>query len=47
MSGRLAGKVAFITGAAMKIDRIRGYGATVHVIRGYYAEAYAACEERA
>lgn len=35
------------TSPAMKIDRIRGYGATVHVIDGYYAEAYAACEERA
>jgi threonine dehydratase len=35
------------TSPVMKIDRIRGYGATVHVIRGYYADAYAACEERA
>jgi len=32
---------------AMKIDRIRGWGAQVHVVPGYYAEAYAACEERA
>jgi threonine dehydratase len=35
------------TSPQMKIDRIRSYGATVHVIRGYYADAYAACEERA
>jgi len=35
------------TSPAVKIDRIRGYGATVHVVDGYYAEAYAACEERA
>ncbi|HEY7477311.1 MAG TPA: threonine/serine dehydratase [Actinomycetota bacterium] len=35
------------TSPAMKIDRIRGYGATVHVVEGYYAEAFAACEERA
>ncbi len=35
------------TSPPMKIDRIRGYGATVHVVRGYYADAYAACEERA
>jgi threonine dehydratase len=32
---------------AMKIERIRSYGATVHVIDGFYADAYAACEERA
>ena len=31
----------------MKIEKIRAYGATVHVIDGFYAEAYAACEERA
>jgi threonine dehydratase len=31
----------------MKIERIRSYGATVHVVDGFYAEAYAACEERA
>jgi threonine dehydratase len=35
------------TSPAMKTDRIRAYGATVHVVDGYYAEAYAACEERA
>jgi threonine dehydratase len=35
------------TSPAMKIERIRSYGATVHVIDGFYAEAYAACEERA
>jgi threonine dehydratase len=35
------------TSPAYKIDRIRGYGATVHVVDGYYAEAFAACEERA
>lgn len=35
------------TSPAVKIDRIRGYGATVHVVDGYYADAYAACEERA
>jgi threonine dehydratase len=35
------------TSPAMKIERIRSYGATVHVVEGYYAEAYAACEERA
>ncbi|MGE5227877.1 MAG: threonine/serine dehydratase [Planctomycetaceae bacterium] len=35
------------TSPTMKIDRIRAYGATVHVIDGYYNEAYAACEERA
>jgi threonine dehydratase len=35
------------TSPTMKIDRIRAYGATVHVVDGYYAEAYAACEERA
>jgi threonine dehydratase len=35
------------TSPAAKIDRIRAEGATVHVIDGYYSEAYAACEERA
>ena len=35
------------TSPVMKIDRIRAYGATVHVIDGYYNDAYAACEERA
>ena len=35
------------TSPVMKIDSIRRYGATVHVIDGYYAEAFAACEERA
>jgi threonine dehydratase len=49
-AGRL-GHVAEIfvpaTSPAMKIDRIRAYGATVHVVDGYYADAYAACEERA
>ena len=35
------------TSPAMKIERIRSYGATVHVVDGFYAEAYAACEERA
>lgn len=31
----------------VKIGRIREHGAEVHVIPGYYAEAAAACEERA
>lgn len=35
------------TSPAVKIDTIRSWGATVHVVDGYYAEAYAACEERA
>jgi threonine dehydratase len=35
------------TSPPMKIERIRSYGATVHVVDGFYAEAYAACEERA
>ena len=35
------------TSPAMKIERIRSYGATVHVVAGFYADAYAACEERA
>jgi hypothetical protein len=35
------------TSPEMKIERIRSYGATVHVVDGFYAEAFAACEERA
>jgi threonine dehydratase len=35
------------TSPRMKIDLIRSWGATVHIVDGYYAEAYAACEERA
>ncbi len=35
------------TSPEMKIERIRSYGATVHVVDGFYPEAYAACEERA
>jgi threonine dehydratase len=35
------------TSPAVKIQRLRSYGATVHVIDGYYADAFAACEERA
>jgi threonine dehydratase len=35
------------TSTPMKVARIRSYGATVHVIDGYYADAFAACEERA
>jgi threonine dehydratase len=35
------------TSPPVKIDRIRALGAEVHVVAGYYAEAYAACEERA
>jgi threonine dehydratase len=35
------------TSPSVKLDRIRALGAEVHVIPGYYAEAYAACEERA
>jgi threonine dehydratase len=35
------------TSPAVKIDRIRSYGAEVHVVPGYYGDAYAACEERA
>jgi threonine dehydratase len=35
------------TSPPMKVQRIRSYGATVHVIDGYYADAFAACEERA
>ena len=31
----------------VKIERIREYGAKVHVVPGYYADAAAACEERA
>ncbi len=35
------------TSPQVKVDRIRALGAEVHVIPGYYADAYAACEERA
>lgn len=35
------------TSPQVKIDRIRAYGADVHVVAGYYGEAAAACEERA
>ena len=35
------------TSPAAKVDRIRANGATVHVVDGYYAQAFAACEERA
>ena len=35
------------TSPQVKIDRIRALDAMVHVIPGYYADAYAACEERA
>jgi threonine dehydratase len=35
------------TSPAIKIERIRSYGAMVHVVDGFYADAYAACEERA
>jgi threonine dehydratase len=35
------------TSPSMKIDRIRDLGATVHVVDGYYGEAYEACVERA
>jgi threonine dehydratase len=35
------------TSPALKVERIRTWGATVHVIPGYYADAFAACEERA
>ena len=35
------------TSTPLKVRRIRSYGATVHVIDGYYADAFAACEERA
>jgi threonine dehydratase len=35
------------TSPPMKIERIRGYGAEVHVVPGFYAEAYEACVERA
>jgi threonine dehydratase len=31
----------------MKIEKIRSYGATVHVVDGFYPQAFAACEERA
>jgi threonine dehydratase len=35
------------TSPEVKIARIRQYGAEVHVIPGFYADAAAACEERA
>jgi threonine dehydratase len=35
------------TSPPAKIERLRGVGATVRVIPGYYADALAACEERA
>jgi threonine dehydratase len=35
------------TSTPIKVQRLRSYGATVHVIDGYYPEAFAACEERA
>ncbi len=35
------------TSPLVKIDKIRGYGATVHVVQGYYPAAYEACVERA
>ncbi len=35
------------TSPRVKVERIKAYGATVHVVPGYYAEAYAACEEHA
>jgi threonine dehydratase len=35
------------TSPPLKVQRIRSLGATVHVIDGYYADAFAACEERA
>lgn len=35
------------TSPQVKIDRIRALGAEVHVVPGYYPDAYAACEERA
>jgi threonine dehydratase len=35
------------TSPQVKIDRIRTLGAEVHVVPGYYADAFAACEERA
>jgi threonine dehydratase len=35
------------TSPQVKIERIRALGAEVHVTPGYYADAYAACEERA
>jgi threonine dehydratase len=35
------------TSPPMKIEKIRSYGATVHVVQGFYAQAFAACEERA
>jgi len=35
------------TSPQVKIDRIRSLGAEVHVVPGYYPDAFAACEERA
>lgn len=35
------------TASPVKIEAIRELGAEVHVVPGYYADAYAACEERA
>jgi len=35
------------TSTPLKIERIRGYGADVHVVPGFYSDAYEACEERA
>ncbi len=35
------------TASPVKIEAIRATGAEVHVVPGYYADAYAACEERA
>jgi len=45
--GHLAEIFVPSTSPALKADRIRAWGATVHVIPGYYADAFAACEERA
>lgn len=35
------------TATPVKVEAIRDLGAEVHVVPGYYADAYAACEERA
>jgi threonine dehydratase len=35
------------TASPVKVQAIRELGAEVHVVPGYYADAYAACEERA
>lgn len=35
------------TASPVKVEAIRELGAEVHVVPGYYADAYAACEERA